>query len=512
MKAKVLYLAMVLALLLSLGIAAMPTTVSAQTSVNFSQMDFNLDGNITTDSSWGAATIVYEPDGAIMYINLVVNETWVIQNLPLMPVGNEFVLDFDLGVENGTEVTQLEYAYNITTSQLVTMPSDFQIANVTDGSVVMYSGEIGETANFSIPGALIGGLPVDWAWHDEDDIFNQPCGLGECVPAAISNSLKLLKKKHNLNMKDVDISIAKMKGATGWQAGPPRGAPFGWWNTKKTNVDKNLPIVTTIYDETVDLDKIIKEIRRGQDVELRVPGHAAMVTGIIKLANGKYIFGVAHDTNQGPSGNGGEEAQSSVYDPDTKKFTGGKWINGKGLSRIIVECPIFSTSYTIWQSPGVSASGYVTFTHNGTVISDKWGYAAMYPVSCTGGSTFYVRGDLLQEPNDISWNITINWTGACGNPAHHAEQWKEDNQPWPGTYTKTHSQSPEVWEVSLMEPLPAVGGIVELPQIKEPGAVTPDSSGHNYGALAGIIVGAIVGTIMLISAVWYVRRRRTKAI
>jgi len=60
-------------------------------------------------------------------------------------------------------------------------------------------------------------------------------------------------------------------------------------------------------------------------------------------------------------------------------------------------------------------------------------------------------------------------------------------------------------------PMP-VGGIVELPGIEEPGVVTPDSSGHNYGALAGIIVGATVGTIMLISAAWYIRRRRTKAI
>lgn len=60
--------------------------------------------------------------------------------------------------------------------------------------------------------------------------------------------------------------------------------------------------------------------------------------------------------------------------------------------------------------------------------------------------------------------------------------------------------------------LPAVGGIVEFPQLEEPEAVTPDLSDHNYGALAGIIVGAIVGTIALIGAAWYVRRRRTKAI
>jgi len=63
--------------------------------------------------------------------------------------------------------------------------------------------------------------------------------------------------------------------------------------------------------------------------------------------------------------------------------------------------------------------------------------------------------------------------------------------------------------IKLVKP---VGGIVEFPQIEEPGTAIPDLSDHNYSALARIIVGAIVGTITLISAVWYVRRRRTKAI
>lgn len=56
-----------------------------------------------------------------------------------------------------------------------------------------------------------------------------------------------------------------------------------------------------------------------------------------------------------------------------------------------------------------------------------------------------------------------------------------------------------------------VGGIVEFPQLGEPGAATPDLSGHNYGAAAGIIAGAVAGVIALTGAVWYIRRRRTKA-
>jgi hypothetical protein len=168
--------------------------------------------------------------------------------------------------------------------------------------------------------------------------------------------------------------------------------------------------------------------------------------------------------------------------------------------------PPFTQGLYLGQSDRVSASGNVNFTYNGTVIGGP------YNVSCVSNISSYAFV-LPREPNDISWNITINWSGACGNSTHNAELWTGTNQPWPATYTKTHRHSPEEWEVSIWGPPPSgVGGIAELPGIEEPGAVTPDSSGHNYGALAGIIVGAIVGVIMLISAAWYIRRRRTKAI
>jgi len=53
----------------------------------------------------------------------------------------------------------------------------------------------------------------------------------------------------------------------------------------------------------------------------------------------------------------------------------------------------------------------------------------------------------------------------------------------------------------------SVGGILEFPQMEEGGSATPELAEHNYGATAGIIAGVIA----LTGAVWYVRRRRTKA-
>ena len=311
-------------------------------TIMFNQIDFEIDGTFILDSAWGEAVIAYELGTTFdtYYLNLAVEERWVFQNIPIGMSGTSdtLTLDFDLAVENGIDVTLLYYACEITPEPLEIPPMDYVPIDVLDRGGIIYSGEIDHHITFTIPGPLIGFLPVDGAWHNKSDIYNQECGVAECVPAAISNSLKFLKKKHNLDMPDANISIAKMKPATGWTAnGAPAGANPWWERKKKYMEDNDYPIVTTIHDDDVNLTNIIKEIRKGQDVELRVPGHAAMVTGITKLANGKYIFKITHDTKQGEAG--GTENQLSSYDPTTKTFTGGKWIDGKKLSKIVVECP-----------------------------------------------------------------------------------------------------------------------------------------------------------------------------
>jgi len=312
--------------------------------ITFYQLDLSLDDMTIGDSSWGQAIIPYEFLAEIVYVNLEVNGEWVVQNLPVLPVDDEILLDFNLGVDEGEDVSSVEYAYDVSLSPVSSYnPSDIKVAPVFNRAVVMASGEISETATYIAMGTLIGWLPVDYAFHDKKNITNQDCGIAECVPAAISNSLKFLKKRHKMTdskMEDANISIAKMKTATGWSAGGAPASPEAkaWWNKKKKYMeDNNYPITTAIHKEDVKMDDIIKEIKKGQDIELRVPGHAAMIVGIIKHANGKYTVSVAHDTNQ--SNPGGTVIQHTTYDPSTGKFTGGTWINGKKLSRIIVECP-----------------------------------------------------------------------------------------------------------------------------------------------------------------------------
>ena len=86
----------------------------------FEQIDFDLGGEIITNSSWGSATLTYTGSRDVLYFNLAVNDSWVIQNIPVLsPKGEGIIqsltLRFDLGVSSGTEVLTLEYAFNLNT-------------------------------------------------------------------------------------------------------------------------------------------------------------------------------------------------------------------------------------------------------------------------------------------------------------------------------------------------------------------------------------------------------------
>ena len=68
-----------------------------------------------------------------------------------------------------------------------------------------------------------------------------------------------------------------------------------------------------LADKADDGRYIKNELARGQDVELRVPGHVLMVVGIAKQSDGTFNIHVAHDINQGAPG--GEVVEILGYDP-----------------------------------------------------------------------------------------------------------------------------------------------------------------------------------------------------
>jgi hypothetical protein len=209
-------------------------------------------------------------------------------------------------------------------------------------------GEKNETFEYyPLPLEVIGTLLTSNAYYiPSGEIINQPCGINECAPAAVSNSLNYLNNKHDLGMSSASISIATMKIATGWSSGgaPGLSSPYPWWERKKDYMEDNdYPITTTIYKAAeVDLLFLKDELKRGQDIELRVPGHVLMVVGIAKQSDGKYNIHVAHDINQGASG--GEVVEILEYDPSLGYLTrGGVYYRDMENSRFVVECPIEPT-------------------------------------------------------------------------------------------------------------------------------------------------------------------------
>jgi hypothetical protein len=304
-------------------------------SLRFAQLNFNLDGHETKNSSWGSAALGYESARTILYFNLAANKRWVVRNVPVPATTGRanWSFGFDLGVNQGTDVTTLEYAYELTSNVLTTMPGDFKRASVTDRSVVMAPGFVeGKPLLRDPPDAESGDSVADSAFH-EGEFPNTGASLNECVPAAVSNSLKFLNAKYKLGLTDEKMSIPTMREATGWDL---RGCGFGWYKTKEKYMNDNGYGVTT--RKITDFDQIITEIKAGQDVELCGDWHCAAVTGIAKLADGKYVLYVAHDTAQGEKG--GEIYEKIIYDPETKKFEGSPgFFDGSGFSYFVVECP-----------------------------------------------------------------------------------------------------------------------------------------------------------------------------
>ena len=187
----------------------------------FYQSDFTLDGTSYTDTDWGSVDLTYTGSDSVMYLNVAVNGSWQIENVPVLSqegagVTHSKTYSFDLGVPSGTPVTSLAYDYSLTTTTLGAMPGGSNPAAVGDRSFVMSSGIEDAIALLKSAVQLVGHVVIGPA-HVNSGFPNQDCGLNECVPAAVSNSLHFLNDKKNLDIDPSEKTIAKMKTATKWK-------------------------------------------------------------------------------------------------------------------------------------------------------------------------------------------------------------------------------------------------------------------------------------------------------
>jgi hypothetical protein len=343
---------------------------SLDPNINIYQENYRLDDGYTKDSRNGLLELTYDtnPSVEVQYVNFYYNGQWKMKNVPVRSgdaVRSQTIcIPFYLDVPDGEDVHMAEYGYEVTTTPQTSPPETIKIKEVLDKENTIYSGEDGADLEYT-------GITTNPIWFTDYDytkagfkrwshIVNQECGENECAPAAISNSLKMLKKAHpdklsgltddpDSNNDDTDINT--MKPVVDWdEDGAPKDnvdSPNAWWNKKKAFMDASdkYPITTEIMSNKSNFDYVIDEIARCQDVELRVWGHVVWVSGMIKTADGKYILEVNHDTNQS-NPNGGTQTELVQYDPSTNRFHGSPWVEGRRFhepgfieSIFIIECP-----------------------------------------------------------------------------------------------------------------------------------------------------------------------------
>lgn len=337
--------------LLFVGLIPLTPTIRAEpsnatvTGITFGQINFNLTGGYTPYSGWGDAHVSFYGSAYAQYLNLISNGYWTIQNLPVLSVEGEGVNQtqdfwFPLDAPSGTPVTTITYGIQLTNDTLTVPPTQNASAPVSGEDYVIYSGEAGGALNPTVPPAapVVGGAVKDQAKHE--NFPNQEAGLGECVPTAISNSLKFLNKKFNLGIDENKLSIEKMKDATKWTK--TGLAPSGWWNNKDTYMEaNNLPITTKVI-QSGDIGKILGEIKAGEDVEMGLTdaiGHRVAVVGIADLGGGKYSVTIKHDKKQGPAGAQHDLAtETGVWDSKTGTWSGDLGIY-TGIINFVVESP-----------------------------------------------------------------------------------------------------------------------------------------------------------------------------
>ena len=347
-------------------VLALTSAASASVeSLSFTQLSYVLDDTPAwADTEYGCVKFEYTGQDLIWYLNLNVNGSWQVQNLPItspegVGVTQMLGVDFDLGVDRYTPVTTLDYAYTFTSAVATTMPAGATSAAVAPETIAQSGGMDDGVMFDDLPPARphVGGEAIDPVRHVVTGMPNQQCGRRECVPAAVSNSLHFLREVKGLELTDEQISIYAMKAATGWnpltgcrayETETHFGTVYAWWQTKKTWMEGNgYPITTRMM---TDMNDLKAEIDDEQDIELiyswknsddKKCSHAVNVKSITPLEDGKYSLVISSDWDQ-PNSSEGCYDIAATYDSESGMLDLDFDTGRHGIRKFeyaVVECP-----------------------------------------------------------------------------------------------------------------------------------------------------------------------------
>ncbi|BCW98607.1 MAG: hypothetical protein KatS3mg024_1434 [Armatimonadota bacterium] len=345
MKPSVRFVLVVLCVMLSA-----PATAGL-VSFDVHQTDFVMGDYSQANSDWGLVKITYDWSAGeqLQYFNLVVDGRWEVQNAPLftssLSSSRNISINFSLGNVVGSPVERVQCLATVGTDWLMSMPSG-PPAEVSVSKYAVTVGGVGNPGPISSASSWTGGKVADEA-HNWG-MPNQDCDVSECVPAAFSNSLQWLNRKHpSLNIPPDKMSIEGLKGPTRWE--PPRvdskgypipgtgGCPPGHWQGKG---DALKDYVTTRMFAPNELSKVFQEMKAGQDIELVGRRHVAVVESIAVNEDGTYTLEISHDIQQGMPG--GTTTQPLRIDPTTGKLLNSAYgfEKDESIYGFVVECPV----------------------------------------------------------------------------------------------------------------------------------------------------------------------------
>ena len=280
------------------------STEQQKPSVELHQLNLKFDGQLVPNSDWGSVILDYTVSSVTHYFNLGLNGQWSVQNIAIFsgePPGTRerVAMNFDLGINSGTNVEAAAVSWSLTPDILASPPPGIQPLLLHSREYVINSGIAGRKIEVARAVPLIGALLCDPRESDpvaHAGFPNEDCGLNECVPVAVRNSIGWLNKTHKLGIKDEIYNMKNLKEVLRWNK---RGVKDSQWYKRKDRwmKSKNVPIKTMRY-RINDHKKLYAAIKDKCDVELNTKTHTVAVVGIGKTCDGKYILKVAHDTEQ----------------------------------------------------------------------------------------------------------------------------------------------------------------------------------------------------------------------
>ncbi|MBL9031785.1 MAG: proprotein convertase P-domain-containing protein [Phycisphaerae bacterium] len=361
------------------------------------QLSFVLDGVAYPDTEYGTIDFTYMGKPIVQYFNLSYGGNWVLQNMPLVSregcVNQTQNFSFNLGNPRGTNIVGTPSAsmgYSLTDAPVAAGPAPNTPPMTVGGDTRTMEKGVEPSAGAQLPPASpsqgtapVAAQPMKAA---HKNFPNQDCGVNECTPVSVSNSLMFLKDKNpNAAWGMLGIDLATMKTATKWKV-PPRmigcyidDNPNGnaWWKDKDAYMMANrYPVQTMKVGTMAEMLQALKDMK---DVELQGGWHTAAIVGMTDLGNGKYSIDVAHDTKQGMAG--GTQVDTIEYDPATNKFKGSPgFFDGSTFNYGVVE--MVPTVKKVFNGPavpipdgsgstgcGTSGAAVITVPETGTITS-----------------------------------------------------------------------------------------------------------------------------------------------